>query len=126
MIFECDRDECFLSADGEITGICIGRYINGLTINGMEYVYAEDNKNILLFPDRDHAIRFLKDHGCTDWEIRQFHFFYHTACPHCGMWLLVEDCDTTNLLVFAYTHYSSFAFAILAISPTPFNTIVGR
>ncbi len=66
MIFECDRDECFLSADGEITGICIGRYINGLTINGMEYVYAEDNKNILLFPDRDHAIRFLKDHGCTD------------------------------------------------------------
>lgn len=70
MIFECDRDECFLSADGEITGICIGRYINGLTINGIEYVYAEDNKNILLFPDRDHAIQFVTySHHLTAFEV---------------------------------------------------------
>lgn len=114
MIFECDKDECFLRADGKITGICIGRYINGLTLNGLEYVYAEDNRNILLFPNRDLAIQFLKDHGCTDEEIRPFHFFYHTACPHCGMWLLVEDCDTTkdDFGIHAYHDYCEREFDI--------------
>lgn len=43
-----------------------------------------------------------------------FHFFYHTACPHCGMWLLVEECDTTkdDFGIHAYHDYCEREFDI--------------
>lgn len=36
MIFECDTEERYLGSAGEITGICVGRPVNGITLNGLE------------------------------------------------------------------------------------------
>ena len=84
-----------MSADDDIRGVCIARPINGITLNGLEWLYL-DSENIRLFPDKAQAIQFLKEHGCTEQDIRGFRFFYHTSCEYCGMWLLVEDIDITE------------------------------
>lgn len=52
MIFECDTEERYLGSAGEITGICVSRPVNGITLNGLEWLYWGDNKNIMLFPDK--------------------------------------------------------------------------
>ena len=36
MIFECDTEERYLDSAGEITGICVSRPVNGITLNGLE------------------------------------------------------------------------------------------
>ena len=96
MIFACEISDWFLSDDGDIRGVCIARPINGITLNGLEWLYMDDNVNIRLFPDKEKAIEFLMEHGCTEQDIRGFRFFYHTGCEYCGMWLLVEDVDITK------------------------------
>lgn len=114
MIYECNIEESYLSAAGEITGICVGRPINGITLNGLEWLYWDDNTNIMLFPDKNQAVQFLTAHGCTEKDIQGLHFFYHVACPHCGMWLLVEECNVTTdeMGIHVYHSYCEYSFDI--------------
>ena len=107
MIFECDTEETYLGSAGEITGICVSRPVNGITLNGLEWLYWGDNKNIMLFPDKSQATQYLTAHGCTEQDIQGFRFFYHVACQHCGMWLLVEDCDITTDEMGVHAYHSS-------------------
>ncbi len=48
--------------------VLIGRPINGITINGNEYVCGEDGV-ALVFPDEAAAIAYLGEHGYTEKEI---------------------------------------------------------
>lgn len=48
--------------------VAIGRPINGISLNGLEYV-LDDNGNEMLFCDRAAAEDFLHKHGYTDEDI---------------------------------------------------------
>lgn len=48
--------------------IKIGRPINGISLNGLEYV-LDDAGNEMLFRDEDAAVSFLHKHGYTDADI---------------------------------------------------------
>ena len=43
----------------------IGRYINGVTLNPLEYLLDETNKP-MEFPNKEEAIQFLRDNQCED------------------------------------------------------------
>lgn len=49
-------------------GVMIGRPINGISINGNEYVCDEKGRAIV-FEDENDAKAFLKKHGYTDKDI---------------------------------------------------------
>lgn len=47
--------------------ITIGRPINGISLNGLEYLL--DSKNVIMqFKDREEAKQFLRDNGHEDWS----------------------------------------------------------
>lgn len=48
--------------------IAIGRYIEGISLNGLEYVLDDDGA-IELFDSEDEAISFLHDNNFTDKDI---------------------------------------------------------
>ena len=54
--------------------ILVGRAINGITINGLEYLLSEDGAEPLRFNDVHEAELFLKDHGLTDEDIECLRF----------------------------------------------------
>jgi len=50
----------------------VGRAINGISINGLEYLLNEDSSDYMFFKDKETAISFLRENGCgemTDEEI---------------------------------------------------------
>lgn len=49
----------------------IGRPINGITINGLEYVRNQDDST-MLFDTKDDAVNFLKGNHFMDDEIARF------------------------------------------------------
>jgi hypothetical protein len=53
--------------------VIIGRPINGISINGLEYALDEHDE-VKEFADRKEAVRFLKDHGAQD-EDMEFYIF---------------------------------------------------
>ncbi len=53
--------------------IVIARPINGISINGNEYVLDESNE-VKTFDNTTEAVNFLKENGCTDEEIEGFSF----------------------------------------------------
>lgn len=53
--------------------IIIGRHINGITINPLEYL-LDDQGNEMQFESEEKAKDFLKEHGYTDDEIYWFTF----------------------------------------------------
>ncbi len=53
--------------------ISISRPINGISINGDEFLLDENNE-VLLFEDETAAINWLNEHGVTDKEIEGFNF----------------------------------------------------
>ena len=48
--------------------IAIGRHINGITLNELEYV-LDDDGDIMAFQDEDEAKKFLLANGCTEDEL---------------------------------------------------------
>jgi hypothetical protein len=54
--------------------IKIGRAINGISINSLEYLLTEDKKNLMLFETKEKAIEFLKSKGLTDEYIEELYF----------------------------------------------------
>ena len=87
--------------------VTIGRHINGITINPLEYVLDESG-NVLAFENEERAKQFLKNNGFSEDDIYWLtisdcmvkclnceHEFilsglshdelgWHTACPKCG------------------------------------------
>ena len=55
----------FLDYDCEITRILIGRSINGISINGLEYLLDKDNKE-MIFENIEKAKKYLKENGYTN------------------------------------------------------------
>ncbi len=51
-----------------MNGVIIGRFINGITINPLEYV-LDDNGDLMVFETEDKAKEFLKEHGLNDDDI---------------------------------------------------------
>ena len=47
--------------------ITVGRAIDGISLNGLEYLLDENNE-IMEFNDVKSAKKFLKKHGATDFE----------------------------------------------------------
>lgn len=48
--------------------IAVGRHINGITLNELEYL-LDDDGNIMDFKSEEHAKKFLLDAGVTEEEI---------------------------------------------------------
>ena len=56
--------------------VTVGRHINGITINPLEYLLDESG-NLLAFENEEHAKRFLKSKGFSEDDI---------------YWLAIDDC----------------------------------
>lgn len=77
-----------------MNGIIIGRHINGITLNPLEYVLDEDDE-VMVFETEDKARDFLREYGFDDEDMEHFvfeevfaeHEEYYTeaveVCPHC-------------------------------------------
>ena len=48
--------------------VCIGRPVDGISLNGLEYVYHDDGA-LARFEDEAHARDFLYQHGFSDDDI---------------------------------------------------------
>lgn len=59
-------------------GVIIGRPINGISINGNEYV-CDENGTAIFFVDEDTARAFLKDNGLTDENIEDCGIVFETV-----------------------------------------------
>ena len=58
--------------------ISIYRYINGISLNGREYLLNEENK-VLLFPSSDKAFKFLAKGGVEtkdEEELEEYGLFF--------------------------------------------------
>ena len=51
-----------------MNGIIIGRHINGITLNPLEYVLDEDGE-LMVFETQDKAKDFLREHGFDDEDV---------------------------------------------------------
>jgi len=61
----------------ETTIVTVGRPINGISLNGDEFLLDEDD-NVLQFHSKDDAYQFLRDNGVdlTDEEMEDSFRFY--------------------------------------------------
>lgn len=59
-------------------GVIIGRPINGISINGNEYV-CDKNGMAIVFVDEETARAFLKDNGLTDENIEDCGIVFETV-----------------------------------------------
>jgi len=55
--------------------IIIGRHVNGIILNELEYLLSDDNKP-MLFVDEATASSFLYEHGLNDEDIESLVFLY--------------------------------------------------
>lgn len=56
-----------------MNGIAIGRHINGITLNPLEYV-VDDNGELMVFETEDKAKDFLREHGFEDEDMEYLVF----------------------------------------------------
>ena len=70
-----------------------GRHIEGITLNDLEYL-LDENGEILKFPTKEHAVRYLKEHGADDEEIYYMSFIYTNESRECECHLCEkrDDC----------------------------------
>ena len=73
--------------------IIVGRHINGITLNGLEYLLDESG-DIMKFKSKEHAVRYLKEHGADDEEIYFMSFIYTNESRECKCHLCEkrDDC----------------------------------
>ena len=57
-----------------MNSLLVGRPINGITLNGLEYLLSEDGTNVLRFQNEDTAQSFLRVHGVTDEQMEWMRF----------------------------------------------------
>ena len=53
--------------------VVVGRPINGITINGLEYI-LDDNGDVMEFDSEEEAVKFLTDHGVSSEEMEYLVF----------------------------------------------------
>ena len=70
--------------------IRIGRHIEGITINPLEYL-LDDNGKIMLFGCEEEAKEFLSSHGITEDEMYWLIFEECTICDSCNEVVPVGD-----------------------------------
>ena len=73
--------------------IIVGRHIEGITINDYEYL-LDENGEIMRFKSKEHAVRYLKEHGADDEEIYFMSFIYTNESRECKCHLCEkrDDC----------------------------------
>jgi hypothetical protein len=59
-------------------GVMIGRPINGISINGNEYV-CDENRLAIVFDDENDAGEFLKTNGYTDKNIEDYGIVFESV-----------------------------------------------
>lgn len=62
--------------------IIVGRSSEGISLNDLEYLHDE-NGDIMKFKSKEHAIKYLKDHGADDEEIYFMQFIYTNESREC-------------------------------------------
>ncbi len=72
--------------------IIVGRHINGITINGLEYLLDEDGE-IMKFKTENHAIAYMKKHGLDEDEIYSMSFIYTNESRECECHLCEKKDD---------------------------------
>ena len=64
--------------------VIAGRPINGITINGLEWLLTDDGE-VMIFDSEEQATEFLKDHGVTDGALESVVFVHSIGtCRRCG------------------------------------------
>ena len=73
--------------------IIVGRHINGITLNDLEYL-LDENGDIMKFKSKEHAISYLKKQGVSDDEIYYMSFIYTNESRECNCHLCEkrDDC----------------------------------
>ena len=73
--------------------IIVARHIEGITINDYEYL-LDENGEIMRFKSKEHAVRYLKEHGADDEEIYFMSFIYTNESRECKCHLCEkrDDC----------------------------------
>lgn len=68
------------------TGVIIGRPINGISLNGIEYALENDKGEYKHFDSIEAAKQFLRSEGVQDEDELDdcFVYQYHTYCLNCG------------------------------------------
>ena len=72
--------------------IIVGRHINGITLNDLEYLLDESG-DIMKFKSKEHAVRYLKEHGADDEEIYYMSFIYTNESRECKCHLCEKHGD---------------------------------
>ena len=74
--------------------IVIGRPINGIPLNGLEYLY-DKNGDMIHFESKEKAKDFLLNNGIENKDDLEDCFVYkiHTSCLNCGQAYLLEITD---------------------------------
>lgn len=73
--------------------VIIGRPINGISLNGLEYAQTDDGE-ILIFDDRKKAENFLLDSGVIEDDLWYFTFVESIGtCFRCGSPLFPSDIE---------------------------------
>lgn len=62
--------------------IIVGRSAEGISLNDLEYL-LDENGDIMKFKSKEHAIRFLKEHGADEEEIYFMSFIYTNESREC-------------------------------------------
>ena len=64
--------------------VVAGRPINGITINGLEWLLTEEGE-VMIFDSEEQATQFLKEHGLTDEDLEWVQFAHSIGtCRRCG------------------------------------------
>ena len=77
--------------------VIVGKHINGITLNGYDYL-LDDNNEICAFSSKNDAISFLHSKGIRNDEIQYMKFFYDVKCPYCGEFaaVIMEETRVEN------------------------------
>ena len=79
--------------------IIIGRPIEGIAINGLEYLMNEDNTDYKFFDNKESAMQFLRNNineEVTDDELEDSFMFLDTETDFENPEAFKKDDDTTN------------------------------
>lgn len=57
--------------------IMISKAINGISINGNEYLLNNNDNSVMLFESKDKAIGFLRCNGFKNYTLEQFEYNFN-------------------------------------------------
>ena len=78
-------------SDGSSDPVIVGRYINGISLNGLEYL-KNDADEVIYFAGVEAATVYLREHGVTEDEMEDMVFRKSVGtCFRCGDPLFLSD-----------------------------------